>query len=77
MVDESLEDGELASRLSSFGRFLLVSRGAGLPCEASGSAVTVLSLPTTFSEGGLHPKSELVGDVSLLHRLTCQPGTFN
>jgi hypothetical protein len=43
MVDESLEDGELASRPSTFGRFLLFSRGAGLPWEASGSAVAVLS----------------------------------
>jgi hypothetical protein len=36
MVDESLEDGELTSRPSIFGRFLLFSRGAGLPWEASG-----------------------------------------
>jgi hypothetical protein len=57
MVDESLEDGELTSRPSTFGRFLLVSRGAGLPWEASGSAVAVLSLSISDSKGGLHPRS--------------------
>jgi hypothetical protein len=54
MVDESLEDGELTSRPSTFGRFLLISRGAGLPWEASGSVVSVLSLSNSDSEGGLH-----------------------
>lgn len=57
MVDESLEDGELASRPSTFGRYLLFSRGAGLPWEASGSAVSVLSPSKSDSEGGLHPMS--------------------